>query len=106
MAQLLHEDEAAGEVATGAAPALVVVEAEEAELAAPAEDVVGEEPGVLPLVDVGAELLVDEAADRIAQLVVLGGEDGIAIGPLCPGTGLARELDGHATTGRAGPLSP
>ena len=49
--ELLHEDETAGEVAAGAAPALVVVEAEEPELAAAAEHVVGEVAGVLPLVD-------------------------------------------------------
>ena len=73
--ELLDEDETGGQVAAGPAPALGVVEAEEPELAAAPEDVVGEEPGVLPLVDVGPQLLVDVAADRLAQLVVLGGED-------------------------------
>ena len=64
-----------GEVAAGPAPALGVVQPEEPELAAAAEHVVGEVSGFLPLVDVGPQLLVDEAAHRLAQLVVLGGED-------------------------------
>ena len=72
-----------GQVAAGAAPALGVVEPEEPELAAAAEDVVGEEAGVLPLVDVGPQLLVDVPADRVAQLVVLLGVDRVAAhGPI------------------------
>ena len=60
--QLLDEEEARGEVAVGAAPGGGVVEAEEAELAAPAEHRVGEEAGRLPLVDVRADLRVHVAA--------------------------------------------
>ena len=44
----------------------LVLQAEEAELAAAAEDVVGEVTGVLPLDDVRAELVVDEPPDRSA----------------------------------------
>ena len=76
--QLLDEHEAGREVAVAAAEARGVVEAEEAELAAAAEQRVGEAAGPLPLVDVGAHLGVDEAAHRRPQLLVLGGEDGVA----------------------------
>ena len=54
--ELLDEHEPGREVAVAAAPRRGVVEAEEAELAAPAEQRVGEVPGRLPLVDVRAHL--------------------------------------------------
>ena len=93
--QLLDEDEAGGEVAARAAPALGEVEAEEAELAAAAEDVVREETGVLPLVDVRSKLLVDEATDGVAQLVVLLGVDRVAAQG--PHSGVSRPRPGRRT---------
>ena len=76
--QLLDEDEPGGEVAAAAAPAGREVQAEEAELAAAAEDVVGKVPGVFPLDDVRSHLGVDEPPDRCPQLLVLGREDRMA----------------------------
>ena len=73
--ELLDEHEPGREVAVAAAEPRGVVEAEEAELAATAEQRVGEAAGPLPLVDVRADLGVDEAAHRRPQLLVLGGED-------------------------------
>ena len=61
-------------VAALAAVLLGLVEAEEAELAHPLEHPVGER-GLLPLLGVGLELLDHEPADRLAQLLVLVGED-------------------------------
>ena len=61
-------------VAALAAVLLGLVEAEEALLAHAREDRVGER-GLLPLLGVGRELLGHEAADRLAQLLVLVGED-------------------------------
>ena len=92
--QLLDEHQPGGQVAAGAAPALGVVEAEEPELAAAPEHVVGEVTGVLPLVDVGPQLLVDVPADRLAQLVVLLGEDrvGGSRRPFWPCLGLFRPM--------------
>ena len=72
--ELLGEDERAGVVAALAAVALGLVEAEEAELAHPPEDPVGE-GRLLPLVGVRRELLQHERADRLAQRLVLLGED-------------------------------
>ena len=76
--QLLDEDDARGEVAVASAPARRIVEAEEAELAAAAEQLVGKVTGRLPLVDERPDLGVDEPADGGAELVVLGREDGVA----------------------------
>ena len=76
--ELLDEHEAGGQVAVAPAEARRVVEAEEAELSATAEQRVGEVAGPLPLVDVRAHLGVDEAAHRGPQLLVLGGEDRVA----------------------------
>ncbi len=88
--ELLDEDQAGREIAAGPAPLLRVVQAEEPELTTAAEHVVGEVAGLLPLVDVGAELLVHVAPNGFAQLVVLRGED---------------RVGGHSRhSGRCGPL--
>ena len=58
-------------VASLAAVLGLVLETEEAELAASVVQVARELAGLLPLVDVGGDLLRDEAADRLAQLLVL-----------------------------------
>ena len=60
------KSEAGGEVAVGTAPRGGVVEPEKPELAAPAEDGVGEVARRLPLVDVRPELGVHESPHRIA----------------------------------------
>ena len=52
-----------------------IVQAEEAELAAAPEEIVGEAPGRLPFVDVRPDLGLDEPAHRRPERVVLGGED-------------------------------
>ena len=71
---LLGEHQARVVVAALAAVLLGLVEPEEAELAHPLEDPV-REGRLLPLLGVGLELLDHEAADRVAQLLVLVGED-------------------------------
>ena len=71
---LLGEHERAVVVAALAAVLLGVGEAEEAELAHALEDPVRER-GLLPLLRVRAQLLDDEVVDRLAELVVLVGED-------------------------------
>ena len=71
---LLGEHERAVVVAALAAVLLGVGEAEEAQLAHALEDPVRER-GLLPLLRVRAQLLDDEVVDRLAQLVVLVGED-------------------------------
>ena len=76
------EDDLGREVAAGAAPLLGVVEAEEAELAGAAEDGVREPLGVFPGLDVGSDLGVDEAPDRLAELIVLRSEDGVLAHPV------------------------
>src|SRR6185312_3562360 len=53
---------------------LGLVQAEEAQLSHPGEHPVGERR-LLPLLGVGLELLDDKAPDRLAQLLVLVGED-------------------------------
>ena len=63
------------EIAVAAAEARGIVQAEEAELAAPPEQRVGEVSGSLPFVHVGTHLGVDEPPHRRSQLVVLGAED-------------------------------
>ncbi len=74
MHDLLGEHQARVVVAALAAVLLGLVETEEAELAHPPEDRVGE-GCLLPLLGVRRELLDDEVADRLAQLFVLLGED-------------------------------
>jgi hypothetical protein len=49
----------------------LVLEAEEAELAAAVVELAGELARLLPLVDVGSDLVGDEPASRLAQLLVL-----------------------------------
>ena len=71
---LLGEHERAVVVAALAAVLLGVGEAEEAQLAHALEDPV-REGGLLPLLRVRAQLLDDEVVDRLAELVVLVGED-------------------------------
>ncbi len=75
LGELLDEHDFGRQVAAAPAPLHGVVEAEEAELAGPAEDVVREVAGLLPVVDVRRELGRDEPADGRPELVVLGGED-------------------------------
>ena len=74
VAHLLGEHQARVVVAALAAVLLGLVEPEEAELAHPLEHPVRERR-LLPLLGVGLELLDHEAADRLAQLLVLVGED-------------------------------
>ena len=71
---LLGEHQRRVVVAALAAVRLGLVEAEEAQLAHALEHPVGER-GLLPLLGVGLQLLDHEAADRLAQLLVLVGED-------------------------------
>src|SRR2546426_1106263 len=73
--ELLDEDDLRREVAAGAAPALGVVQPEEAELAASPEHPIGEVARRFPLVDGRRQLLLDEPSHGGAQLVVLGRED-------------------------------
>jgi hypothetical protein len=58
-------------VAALAAVLGLVLEAEEAELAAAVVELAGELARLLPLVDVGSDLVGDEPASRLAQLLVL-----------------------------------
>ena len=79
MDDLLGQHQAGVVVAALAAVLLGLVEAEEAKLAHPREHPVRE--GVLlPLLGVGLQLLDHEAADRVAQLLVLVGEDEVLAG--------------------------
>ncbi len=71
---LLGEHEARVVVAALAAVRDGLIEAEKAELAHAGEHPVRESV-LLPLLGVGLELLDDEAPDRLAQLLVLVGED-------------------------------
>src|SRR6185295_9178234 len=73
--QLLDEEEAGGEVAVRAAPRGRVVQAEEPELPAAAEDGIREEADRLPFVDVGPHLGVHVPAHARAELLVLVAED-------------------------------
>jgi hypothetical protein len=73
--ELLDEDDLRGEIPAGAAPALGVVQPEEAELAATPEHPIGEVARLFPLVDRRRQLLVDEPSHGGAQLLVLGRED-------------------------------
>jgi len=58
-------------VAALAAVLRLVLEPEEAELAAAVVELTGELAGLLPLVDMRRDLLGDEAADRLPQRLVL-----------------------------------
>jgi hypothetical protein len=58
-------------VAALAAVLGLVLQAEEAELAAAVVEGARELPRLLPLVDVRGDLVADEAANRVAQLLVL-----------------------------------
>ncbi len=69
--QLLDPDRVVQVRAALAAVLLGELQAEEAELGAALVEVAGEFPCLLPLVDVGSDLLGDEAVDRLAQLLVL-----------------------------------
>src|SRR5205823_5636148 len=75
--ELLDEHDARREVAVAPAEAGRIVQAEEAELTAPAEQRVGEVSCSLPFVHVGTDLRVDEPAHRRSKLVMLGAEDGV-----------------------------
>ena len=72
--QLLGPDRVVDVVAALAAELLGVLEAEEAELAAALVQLARELARLLPLVDVGGDLLADEAPHRLAELLVLLGE--------------------------------
>ena len=69
--QLLDPDRVVQMGAALAAQLLGELQPEEAELRAARVQLTGEFPRVLPLGDVGRDLLGDEAADRLAQLLVL-----------------------------------
>ena len=71
---LLGQHQARVVVAALTAVLLGLVQPEEAELAHPLEHPVGERR-LLPLLGVGLELLDHEAPDRLAELLVLVGED-------------------------------
>ena len=77
--QLLDPDRVVQVGAALAAQLLGELEAEEAELGAALVELAGKFACRLPLVDVRGDLLADEAADRLAQLLVLlmeGRQDG------------------------------
>src|SRR5262249_11519061 len=69
--ELLDPDRVMDVVAALAAVLRLVLEAEEAELAAAVVELAGKLPRLLPFVDVGSDLVGDEAADRLAELLVL-----------------------------------
>ena len=69
--QLLDPDRVVQVGAALAAVGLGELQPEEAELGAALVELAGEFARRLPLVDVGRDLLLDEAADRLAQLLVL-----------------------------------
>jgi hypothetical protein len=69
--ELLHPDGVVDVVAALSAVLGLELEAEEAELAAAVVELARELSRLLPLVDVGGDFLADEAADRLAQLLVL-----------------------------------
>src|SRR3954453_22508234 len=70
----LHQHRVVEGVATPTAVLRRVLQAEQAVLRHPVEDLVGEPSGVLPVLRVWTELGVDEAADRLPKLLVLVSE--------------------------------
>jgi hypothetical protein len=71
MRELLDPDGVVDVVPALAAVLGLVLEAEEAELAAAVVELPRELARLLPFVDVGSDLLADEAPDRLPQLLVL-----------------------------------
>ena len=71
MRELLDPDGVVDVVAALAAVFGLELEAEEAELPAAVVELPRELARLLPFVDVGSDLLADEASDRLAQLLVL-----------------------------------
>jgi hypothetical protein len=69
--ELLDPDRVVDVVAALTAVLGLVLEAEEAELAAAVVELAGELARVLPLIDVGGDLLADEIPDRLTELLVL-----------------------------------
>jgi hypothetical protein len=69
--ELLDPDGVVDVVAALPAVLGLVLEAEEAQLAAAVVQLARELPGLVPLLDVGGDLLRDEAANRLPQLLVL-----------------------------------
>jgi hypothetical protein len=72
--ELLDPDRVVDVVAALAAVLGLVLEPEEAELAAAVVELARELARLLPLIDVRGDLLADEAPDGLAQLLVLLGE--------------------------------
>jgi hypothetical protein len=72
--ELLDPDGVVDVVTALAAVLGLVLEAEETKLPAAVVELARELPRLLPLVDVGRDLLADEAADRLTQFLVLFGE--------------------------------
>jgi hypothetical protein len=72
--ELLDPDGVVDVVAALAAVFGFELQSQEAELAAAGIELARELAGLLPLLDVGRDLLADEAPDRFAQLLVLLGE--------------------------------
>ena len=88
--ELLDPDGVVDVVAALAAVVRLELESEEAELAAAVVELARELARLFPLVDVRGDLLADEAADRLAQLLVLlaeGRERGALTGVLYDGDG-------------------
>ncbi len=95
--QLLDPDRVVQVGAALAAVLLGELQPEEAELGAAPVELAGEFARLLPLVDVGRDLLGDEAADGLAQLLVLLAEGGrVARAP--------RVLDDGHRRGRLAPV--
>jgi hypothetical protein len=69
--ELLDPDRVVDVVAALAAVFGLVLEAEEAELSAAVVELAGELARLLPLIDVGRDLVADETAGGLAQLFVL-----------------------------------
>jgi hypothetical protein len=72
--ELLDPDGVVDVVASLAAVLGLVFQAQEAELATPVVELARELARVLPLIDVRSDLVRDEAADGVAQLLVLFAE--------------------------------
>ena len=115
--QLLGEDRVVQVVAALAAVLLGVLQAEEADPRQLGEDLVGEPARLLPLGGVRAQLVGDEAPDRLAQRLVLVGEGrvgGHRAGDRIARRGAARHRESMASTVAPGcpvhadfdPLSP